>query len=59
MALALSSKAFSDLVSPALNQLYDNAVMITGTTSYYLGKTPQPDEMQSLYDLADEVKHGE
>lgn len=54
MATPLSSKAFSELVSPALNQLYDKAYL-NDNSLWFL---PKPDDMQPLYELADEVNDG-
>lgn len=57
MAIVLSPKGFAELLQPGLKKLFDYEY--GSVTSYHLGKTPTPDDMQSLYDLADETKHGD
>lgn len=58
MAIDLSPKDFSNLIQPMLDRLLENVKTSTGITSLHIGY-PRLDDMQSLYDLADEANDGQ
>lgn len=44
---------FAEILSPALEKLYENAYMVSGTSWYMMGEPPN--DAQGLIDLYDEA----
>ena len=61
MAYTLKDYSACAQVSAAelLNGILDNAMLSSGVAALRRGVSFEPDDMQPLYDLADEAKHGD